>query len=98
MVDTFGFGEKLMLKHVLAAAALVLVAGAAHAADDMTTPQQCFAAVDELAQAWENHKYASKAESDKIGTALSALEKQCESNLLAEAQKSYEALKAVVKP
>ena len=58
----------------------------------------CFAAVDALAQSWENHKYANKAESDKIGVALSALEKQCESNQLAEAQKKYAELKALVKP
>ncbi len=87
-----------MLKQVLAAAAVVLAAGAAHADDAMTTPQMCFAAVDALAQSWENHKYASKAESDKIGVALSALEKQCESNQLAEAQKNYAELKALVKP
>lgn len=87
-----------MLKQVLAAAALVLVAGSARAEETMTTPQMCFAAVDALAQSWENHKYASKAESDKIGVALSALEKQCESNQLAEAQKNYAELKALVKP
>jgi hypothetical protein len=85
-----------MFKQVLAAAALVLVAGAARADDTMTSPQMCFAAVDGLAQSWENHKYASKAESDKIGTALSGLEKQCESNQLAEAQKSIAELKVMI--
>lgn len=87
-----------MFKQVLAAAALVLVAGAARAEDTLASPQACFAAVDELAQAWENHKYASKAESDKVGAALSALEKQCESNQLVEAQKSIADLKLTIKP
>ncbi len=87
-----------MFKHVLAAAALVLVAGVARADDAMTTPQMCFAAVDALAQSWENHKYANKAESDKVGTALANLEKQCESNQLAEAQKNAGELKAMIKP
>ena len=87
-----------MLKPVLAAAALLLVAGTAHADDAMTTPQMCFAAVDQLAQTWENHKYASKAESDKIGNGLASLEKQCESNQLAEAQKTFVELKALIKP
>ena len=78
-----------MFKQVLTAAALVLVAGAARADDAMTTPQMCFAAVDTLAQSWENHKYTSKAESDKVGTALAALEKQCENNQLVEAAKNF---------
>ncbi len=87
-----------MFKQVLAAAALVLVAGAARADDTMASPQACFAAVDELAQAWENHKYASKAESDQVGSALSGLEKLCESNQLAEAQKMFAELKLKIKP
>jgi len=87
-----------MVKLGLAAAVLMLVAGAAFAEDTLTTPQMCFAAVDGLAQSWENHKYASKAESDKIGAALANLEKQCESNQLAEAQKGVGELKALIKP
>jgi hypothetical protein len=94
--DAFGFGETFMLKHVLAAAAVVLVASTAHATEVMATPQACYATVDELAQAWENHKYASKAESEKIGVALSALEKLCEGNLLADAQKTAAELKAQI--
>jgi hypothetical protein len=86
-----------MFKQVLAAAALVLVAGAARADDTLASPQACFAAVDELAQGWENHKYGSKAESEKIGTALSALEKLCESNQLVEAQKAIADLKVLIK-
>ncbi len=86
-----------MLKQVLAISALVLVAGAAHAADEMTTPQACFAAVDKLAQGWENHKYASKAESDKVGEALAKLEKLCEGNQLTEAQNTVAELKAMIK-
>ena len=91
-----------MLKQVLAISALVLaggvlVAGAAHAADELTTPQACFAAVDKLAQGWENHKYASKAESDKVGEALAKLEKLCEGNQLSEAQNTAAELKALIK-
>ena len=86
-----------MLKQVLAISALVLVASAAHAADEIATPQACMATVDKLAQGWENHRYASKAESDKVGDALAKLEKLCEGNQLAEAQNAAAELKAMIK-
>ena len=89
-----------MFKQVLAIVALATVTGAAQAQDStitpITTPQSCFTVVEGLAQSWENHKYASKAEADKIGEALSKLEKQCESNQLADAQKTAVELKAMV--
>ncbi len=85
-----------MFKQVLVAAALLLLAGSARAEDVITTPSQCFAAVDALAQTWENHKYASKAEADKIGAGLASLEEQCKNSKLDEAQKIFVALKVLI--
>ena len=86
-----------MFKQVLAISALMLVAGVAHADDAITTSQGCFAAVDKLAQSWENHKYANKAESDKVGESLAKLEKLCEGNQLADAEKTALELRALIK-
>ena len=89
-----------MFKLALTTFTLVLMAGVARADDaplaPITTPESCIATVEALAQSWENHKYASKAERDKVGTALHALEKQCENNQLADAQKTATELKAMV--
>jgi hypothetical protein len=85
-----------MLKYVLATVAVALVSGTAQADEAITTPQLCLSTVDQLAQTWENHKYASKAEKDKIGTGLASLEKQCEENQLADAQKTAVELKALI--
>ena len=85
-----------MLKPILAAAALVLLAGAARADETIATQQICFTVVDTLAQSWENHKYASKAEADKIGAGLANLETQCKSNQLAAAQKTAMELKPLI--
>jgi len=88
-----------MLKIAMtAAAALVALAGAARAQDPAVTTQQgCFNMVDGLAQSYENNKYAKKyansAQADKLGAALKALEKQCEDNKFADAQKAAAGLK-----
>jgi len=89
-----------MVRQILAAGALVLAAGLAQAQNaapaPITSAPECFAAVDGLAQAWENHKYASKADSDKIGAALKQLEAACEGSKFADAQKMVAALQAQI--
>lgn len=89
-----------MLRQILAITGLMLTAGLAQAEDTVNTAiansQDCFAVVDGLAQSWENHKYASKPEADKIGDALKKLEKLCEGEKFADAQKSASDLKALI--
>jgi hypothetical protein len=87
--------EVLMLRYVLAAT-LVLAAGAAKADDAITSPVACNAVLDQLAQAWENHKYANKADQEKVAPILTQLQKQCEAGQLAEAQKTAAELKGLV--
>ena len=89
--------ETVMLKHFLTITALVLVAGAARADDTITTQPGCLAVVDALATKWENHVYASKAESEKVGAALTQLDNQCKANQLSDAQKTETDLKALIK-
>jgi hypothetical protein len=87
-----------MLRTGLAALAVVAMTGSAIAqevpAAPITTQQGCFNMVDGLAQSWENHKYASKAQSDKIGAELKALNQLCENNAFADAMKAAASLKA----
>ena len=87
-----------MLRTVLAAMAVVAMTASAVAQDApaaaITTQQGCFNMVDGLAQSWENHKYASKAQSDKIGAGLKALNQLCENNAFADAAKAMVSLKA----
>ena len=89
-----------MLRQILVAGVLMLAADAAVAENaaigPITNSQQCFAAVDALAQTWENHKYANKADADKIGGALKQLEAQCEGEKYAEAQKLAGDLKTMI--
>ena len=87
-----------MLRFALAAAAtaLLLSAGAARAEDTITSAPQCNAIVDAMAQSWENHKYGSKAESQKVGDVLAKLYDQCTANNFAEAEKTIAELKPML--
>jgi len=92
-----------MFKIAMTVAAILASAGAARADDTpVTTQQGCFNMVDGLAQNYENykggHKYTNKAQTDKIEVALSALEKQCQDNAFAEAQKAAAGLKSELSP
>jgi len=89
-----------MVRQILAVGALITLAASARAQElvitPITTPQACFAAVDVLAQSYENHKYTNKAEGEKIGQSLATLEKQCEGNQLTEAQKTAGVIKGLI--
>jgi hypothetical protein len=85
-----------MLRYILVVAALQVPAGGASAEETISNQQECFTIVDALAQNWDNHKYANKAESEKIGAALSNLEALCQGNKFAEAQKSAADLKVMI--
>ena len=89
-----------MLRQVLAVAVLMLAVGHAQAQSPAVAPitngQECIAVVETLAQSWENHKYASKADRDKVGQALKQLEAQCEGEKYADAQKLASDLKSQI--
>lgn len=89
----------MLIRLVVGAVAVGMLAASAWGADAITTPQSCFAMVDALSQSYQNRLYdkkIDKSRSNQIGDALAALEKQCESNQLTEAQRSAEALKALI--
>ena len=89
-----------MYKTIFAITLVMASAGIARAQDatllPVTSTQSCFNMVDALAQSWENHKYASPAQKDKIGAALKGLEKQCEDSAFPAAQKAALDLKALI--
>lgn len=91
-----------MYRTIFAITLVMAGAGIARAQDatlvPVTSPQSCFNVVDALAQSWENHKYASQAQKDKIGAALKGLEKQCQNNAFADAQKAALDIKAMINP